>query len=89
MGDKFKEDLEFFLKNLRPVLWMVVGLIFLGWGAWALWKLSKKGKEDLDSEVDSVLENGTTREPKLQATATQTASGQPPLGQAHSLKETG
>jgi len=89
MGDKFKEDLEFFLKNLRPVLWMVVGLIFLGWGAWALWKLSKKGKEDLDSEGDSAVENGTNQVPLVQATAAQTIPGQTPLGQAHSLKETG
>ncbi len=89
MGDKFKEDLEFFLKNLRPVLWMVVGLIFVGWGAWALWKLSRRNREDLESESESATRNGSSHHSSPNGAAVTPACASQNVPQAHSLKETG
>lgn len=89
MGDKFKEDLEFFLKNLRPVLWVLVGLSILAWGAWAIWKLSKKGKEDLDGEGDSALSQEMRPVHPITGSTVSGPSGQAPVVAAHSLKETG
>lgn len=89
MGDKFKEDLEFFLKNLRPVLWILVGVIVLGWGAWAIWKLSTRSKDDLDSEGEANPENGMIKPPTVQASTAPAPPGQASIAKAHSLKETG
>lgn len=50
-GDKFRQDLDFILRNVKPFLVGGVILILVGWGAWALWKLSTRSKEDSDPEI--------------------------------------
>lgn len=53
LGDKFRDDLDFVLRQVKPFLLGSLVLILVGWGLWALWKLSTKNKEeDSDPEMD-------------------------------------
>lgn len=63
LGDKFRQDLDFVLRNLKPFLIGGLILILLGWGIWALIKLSTRSKDDSDPEISLPQQGGGAVEP--------------------------